>query len=78
MEVDLSIILCPVLQRLRGGHLHHQLCRSVPVCGRQLQGQHHRGGEPQAAAEDPSGEIWEPLLTLKVIYIIMTATLKLR
>lgn len=50
------LILSLLLQWLRGGHLHHQLSRGLSVCGGELQGQHHRGGEPQAAAEDPSGE----------------------
>lgn len=50
--------LCLVFfwQWLRCGHLHYQLSWSLPVRGGQLQSQHHRGGEPQAAAEDPPGE----------------------
>lgn len=54
--LSVRFMLSLLLQRLRGGHLHHQLSRGLSVCSGELQGQHHRGGEPQAAAEDPSGE----------------------
>lgn len=53
-----TINICPLFswQWLCCGYLHHQLSWSLQVCGRQLQSQHPRGGEPQAAAEDPPGE----------------------
>lgn len=45
-----------VLQWVRCGDLHHQLPRGLSVRRRELQSKHHRGGEPQTAAENPSGE----------------------
>lgn len=56
-ELELRLTVSLLLQRVRRGHLHHQLPRSLSVRGGELQGQHHRGGEPQAAAEDPPGEL---------------------
>lgn len=42
-------------QRVCCGHLHHQLRRGVPVCSRELPGQHPGGGKQQTATEDPTG-----------------------